>query len=105
MLTPRKWWQRGKKLYKCDVTTTRVTITYLTYVTHNPRTKKITLITDDGKYNYISFKSLAGYFNTPHDAVHASLAHYSNIHPEDDHEVIELFNQYTKVLEKWLHTN
>lgn len=104
-MKPRRWWMTGKKLYKCEVTTTRVIFRTLVYLSHNYEEGKVTVLENSHKPFEISINKLENYFNTKHDAVHALLAYYSNIHPEDDHEVIELYNQYVEVLEKWLHTN
>lgn len=105
MLRPKKWWQTGKYLYTCEVTTTRVIVSHINYLVHDWETGKVTVVGNSGVPYEMSIDRLKNYFNTKHDAVHASLAYYSNIHPEDDYEVIELYNQYVEVLEKWLHMN
>lgn len=92
-------------MYKCEVMRTRVIVKHMTYIAHDWKTKKLTVLDETGIYRDTSFEVLKGYFNTPHDAVHTALARYSDIHPEDDYEVIELYKQYVEVLEKWLNMN
>lgn len=98
---------QGKKYIKAHVTLSDVSFTTLTVVSYNSKKYTYSCINTEGHKQCVPVSRIKGtmWASSELGAVNKLIKHYSNIHPDDDNQVIELYQHYVNLLENWKKQN